>query len=47
MPDINWDDIAEFDQYLDALVSAEYLEQPLAQDWARVTKVCEESGKGA
>lgn len=33
------------DTYLDHGVSEEYKRQPLAQDWARVTKVAEEAGE--
>ena len=36
---------ALMDAWLDANVSAEYKGQPLAQDWARVTKVAEELGQ--
>lgn len=37
--------IAEIDEWLDANVSEEYVAQPLAQDWARVTKTGEEAGE--
>ena len=33
------------DAYLDSSASPDYRAQPLAQDWARVTKVCEEAGE--
>ena len=33
------------DAWLDAKVSQRYKDQPLAQDWARVTKVVEEAGE--
>jgi hypothetical protein len=33
------------DAYLDSHRSPEYIDQPLANDWARVTKVCEEAGE--
>ncbi|HET9893737.1 MAG TPA: hypothetical protein VFQ44_02275 [Streptosporangiaceae bacterium] len=33
------------DAYLDSHRNPEFLEQPLANDWARITKVCEESGE--
>jgi phosphoribosyl-ATP pyrophosphohydrolase len=33
------------DAYLDSHRSPEYIEQSLANDWARVTKVCEEAGE--
>jgi hypothetical protein len=34
-----------FDAWLDDNVSQEYKNQPLAQDWARVTKIGEELGE--
>lgn len=37
--------IDKFDQWLDDNVADEYKEQPLAQDWARVSKVIEELGE--
>lgn len=33
------------DAHLDSAASPEYLAQPLAQRWARVTKPCEEAGE--
>lgn len=33
------------DEYLDTKVSEEYTNQPLAQDWARISKICEELGE--
>lgn len=33
------------DAHLDSAVSSEYVAQPLAHRWARVTKVCEEAGE--
>lgn len=33
------------DAHLDANTAPDYLTQPLALDWARVTKVCEEAGE--
>lgn len=33
------------DAYLDSSASPDYRAQPLAQDWARYTKVCEEAGE--
>jgi hypothetical protein len=33
------------DAFLDSHRSPEYIDQPLANDWARVTKVCEEAGE--
>jgi hypothetical protein len=37
--------VERVDAYLDSSASPEYRAQPLAQDWARVTKVCEEAGE--
>jgi NTP pyrophosphatase (non-canonical NTP hydrolase) len=37
--------IAAVDAHLDANTSQPYHDQPLAADWARVTKVCEEAGE--
>ena len=37
--------IHNVDEWLDSDVSPGYQEQPLAQDWARVAKVCEEAGE--
>jgi hypothetical protein len=37
--------VTDVDAYLDSAQAPEYREQPLAQDWARVTKVCEEAGE--
>ena len=37
--------ITAFDQYLDDKVSSMYKDQPLAQDWARISKVIEELGE--
>jgi NTP pyrophosphatase (non-canonical NTP hydrolase) len=33
------------DAHIDSATSPQYREQPLALDWARVTKVCEEAGE--
>lgn len=33
------------DAHIDSATGPEYREQPLAADWARVTKVCEEAGE--
>lgn len=33
------------DAHLDSSASPDYQAQPLAQDWARITKVCEEAGE--
>ena len=38
-------DIATLDAWLDQFVSAEYKRQPLAQDWARISKISEELGE--
>lgn len=38
-------DLAEVDIWLDEYVSDDYKEQPLAQDWARISKVIEELGE--
>jgi NTP pyrophosphatase (non-canonical NTP hydrolase) len=37
--------LKELDLWLDSQVDEKYLTQPLAQDWARVAKVCEEAGE--
>jgi hypothetical protein len=37
--------VAAVDAWLDSGANPEYLAQPLAQDMARFTKVCEESGE--
>jgi phosphoribosyl-ATP pyrophosphohydrolase len=37
--------VAVIDDYLDSHRNPEYIEQPLANDWARVTKICEEAGE--
>ncbi len=37
--------VVRVDEILDALVSEKYQDQPLAQDWARVSKLTEESGE--
>lgn len=39
------DVIVLMDAHLDSAASPEYQAQPLAQDWARVTKPCEEAGE--
>jgi NTP pyrophosphatase (non-canonical NTP hydrolase) len=38
-------DIATLDAWYDRQVSAEYKRQPLAQDWARISKISEELGE--
>lgn len=42
---IDWQAIDLIDTWLDSKVSMEYQEQPLAQDWARVSKIGEELGE--
>jgi hypothetical protein len=42
---IDWQAIRFIDEWLDEMVSADYHNQPLAQDWARVAKVSEECGE--
>lgn len=37
--------IKKVDAHLDSSASPDYAAQPLAQDWARITKVCEEAGE--
>lgn len=37
--------LAEIDEWLDDQVSQRYKDQPLAQDWARISKVAEELGE--
>ena len=41
----NPSDIEALDQYLDKEVVSLYQEQPLAQDWARLSKIAEELGE--
>jgi hypothetical protein len=38
-------ELAQVDHWLDESVSAKYKQQPLAQDWARISKVSEELGE--
>ena len=40
-----WQLVGLFDRHLDEGVAQEYKDQPLAQDWARVSKVNEEAGE--
>jgi uncharacterized pyridoxal phosphate-containing UPF0001 family protein len=42
---IDWEVIEAADKWLDGEVSQKYKDQPLAQDWARVSKVAEELGE--
>ena len=37
--------VRDVDAHLDASTAQSYRDQPLAADWARVTKVCEEAGE--
>jgi phosphoribosyl-ATP pyrophosphohydrolase len=39
------DQVERLDVWLDVNVSKQYLEQPLAQDWARIAKIGEEYGE--
>jgi len=45
MSDPLFEAVAKVDAHLDASATGPYAAQPLAQSWARVTKVCEESGE--
>lgn len=40
-----WRAVEAFDTYLDEGTSDDYKDQPLAQDWARVSKLVEEVGE--
>jgi hypothetical protein len=42
---IDWHIVEWVDHWLDSEVSQEYKDQPLAQDWARISKVGEELGE--
>jgi NTP pyrophosphatase (non-canonical NTP hydrolase) len=42
---IDWQTIRLVDEWLDGAVADEYKDQPLAQDWARLSKVSEELGE--
>lgn len=42
---IDWQDIVAIDAWLDEGVAKLYRSQPLAQDWARLSKVAEELGE--
>jgi hypothetical protein len=42
---IEWEKIAEIDNWLDIYVSSLYKMQPTAQHWARVAKISEELGE--
>lgn len=39
---IDWQEIRDIDAWLDRAVSGTYQDQPLAQDWARLSKIAEE-----
>lgn len=45
MSDQITDKITDIDNWLDAKVTDEYKYQPLAQDWARISKMAEEIGE--
>jgi NTP pyrophosphatase (non-canonical NTP hydrolase) len=40
-----WQVVEDIDAYLDGGVSGAYRDEPLAQDWARVSKTIEEAGE--
>src|SRR5690348_16606372 len=42
---IDWQIVEQVDEWLDAAVAPAYMNQPMAQDWARVAKVGEELGE--
>ena len=42
---IDWQELEEIDKWLDGTVADQYKTQPLAQDWARISKVAEELGE--
>lgn len=42
---IDWRTIEAVDNWLDSNVGGDYPDQPLAQDWARISKVAEELGE--
>lgn len=42
---IDWQSIRDIDAWLDRAVSGTYLDQPMAQDWARIVKIAEEMGE--
>lgn len=43
--DIDWTAIESIDKWLDSKVHKTYIDQPMAQDWARVAKIIEELGE--
>ena len=42
---IDWQAVRDIDEWLDRGAGPEYQTQPLAQDWARLSKVIEELGE--
>lgn len=42
---IDWSTVQWINDYLDREVASDFKEQPLAQDWARISKVAEELGE--
>lgn len=42
---IDWQVIELVDMWLDSSVNGDYLDQPLGQDWARISKIAEELGE--
>lgn len=42
---IDWPVVESVDAWLDAMVGAAYIGEPMAQDWARISKVSEELGE--
>jgi NTP pyrophosphatase (non-canonical NTP hydrolase) len=42
---IPWNELEQLDTWLDSRVSEQYLKHPLAQDWARISKIGEEYGE--
>lgn len=42
---VDWQAVEAIDAWLDGFASQEYKDQPLAQDWARISKVAEELGE--
>lgn len=39
---IDWQEIRAIDAWLDQAVAGTYIDQPMAQDWARLSKIAEE-----
>lgn len=42
---VDWQIVAIVDEWLDTLIGEQYEGQPLAQDWARLSKIGEELGE--